>query len=649
MAVEKMSLVTVSGDLEDLDAFICRCCLGGNLQPEPAIAHISDSMGFVPLVEENQYADALANIQELADSFGVTLKLVEGFDFTQGDEALDRMYLQELGEKFQSLLAEQKEVQAKIEECRGQQESLSHFMEMDIPVNEILECEFIKFRFGRLPKQSMSKLSLLEENPYLIFFPCSYDEENAWGVYFAPLDKAEEIDTVFASLFFERMRIPETYATPDKAIAACKARAEKHRRRLEEIDAEIRHIWETEQEKCNLLYTRLVYGNCLHELRGNVAVYHNSFCLVGWVADGELKEVLGNIEQSDRVDWEVEPAEELAGHFQPPVRLKNNRFSRPYEEFVEMYGIPQYHELDPTGFLAVVYTLLFGIMFADLGQGVVLALVGWFLWRRSRSRLGGILLRCGVASACFGTLFGSVFGFEELLDPFYQTVFGLSGKPFDVMEEINTVLLFAIGIGVFLVLLAMGIHVADSVKRKLWGEALFSQNGIVGMVTYCGGVLFVLKFMTGESGLMDVMPYTVPLVMIGLGLALLFFKEILIGKADRHKHYLPENWGDYCLTNLFELLEYVLSYFSNTVSFLRVGAFVLVHAGMMMVVFSLAPDSGPMRYLVIVLGNLLVMGLEGILTYIQVLRLGFYEMFSRFYEGGGKPFQALRLTRPVKE
>ena len=87
----------------------------------------------------------------------------------------------------------------------------------------------------------------------------------------------------------------------------------------------------------------------------------------------------------------------------------------------------------------------------------------------------------------------------------------------------------------------------------------------------------------------------------------------------------------------------MLSYFSNTVSFLRVGAFVLVHAGMMLVVYSLAPESGAARVIVLVLGNALIMGIEGVLTYIQMLRLGFYEMFSRFYQGDGKPFHPFRL------
>lgn len=123
---------------------------------------------------------------------------------------------------------------------------------------------------------------------------------------------------------------------------------------------------------------------------------------------------------------------------------------------------------------------------------------------------------------------------------------------------------------------------------------------------------------------------------------LLMFKEIPIGMIDKHPNWKPESIMDFVLQNLFELLEYILSYLSNTVSFLRVGAFVLVHAGMMMVVFSLAGESE--NLFVIILGNILVIALEGLLTGIQALRLEYYEMFSRFYEGGGKAFVPATLN-----
>ncbi len=92
--------------------------------------------------------------------------------------------------------------------------------------------------------------------------------------------------------------------------------------------------------------------------------------------------------------------------------------------------------------------------------------------------------------------------------------------------------------------------------------------------------------------------------------------------------------GNYLMQSVFELLETVLSYLSNTISFLRVGAFVIVHASMMMVVFTLAGT--PNNMLVVILGNIVVICLEALLSAIQGIRLEFYEMFSRCYKGGGR-------------
>ena len=207
------------------------------------------------------------------------------------------------------------------------------------------------------------------------------------------------------------------------------------------------------------------------------------------------------------------------------------------------------------------------------------------------------------------------------------------------MDSINTVLLIAIGIGVVLMVTAMLIHVYASLKRKQVGEALFSQNGVAGIVLYLMGVNLASGFMGGPAPV----PTGLCFALLGVSAVLVYIKEIPIGLIDRHPDWKPESIGDFLLQNFFELIEYILSYLSNTLSFLRVGAYVLVHAGMMMVVFSLAGENE--NLFVIILGNILVIVLEGLLTGIQVLRLEYYEMFSRFYEGDGEPFTPVTLQK----
>ena len=133
-------------------------------------------------------------------------------------------------------------------------------------------------------------------------------------------------------------------------------------------------------------------------------------------------------------------------------------------------------------------------------------------------------------------------------------------------------------------------------------------------------------------------------MLVVLPFILIFFCEPLSKLVNKEKNWQPESWGGYVVENIFESIEILLSYITNTMSFLRVGAFVLVHAGMMMVVFVLAETAGGAGYwITVVIGNIVVMALEALLVAIQVLRLEFYEMFSRFYAGEGRAYQPVKL------
>ena len=135
-------------------------------------------------------------------------------------------------------------------------------------------------------------------------------------------------------------------------------------------------------------------------------------------------------------------------------------------------------------------------------------------------------------------------------------------------------------------------------------------------------------------------------LLIVLPLILVFLREPLSKLVEGDKNWKPEKWGGFIVDNIFEMFEVLLSYVTNTMSFLRVGAFVLVHAGMMQVVFVLAEMIGGTGYVItVIIGNIIVLGLEALLVAIQVLRLEYYEMFSRFYIGEGRAYTPLKLKK----
>lgn len=631
-----MKFVRINGPASQLNKLITACCLDGNFHPEYAGNFISQSMGYTALNEENPYSQLFANIKELASSLGVSLDDAKKIKGTVIDERT-KEYISSIGETLNTLGEERKNLTEQLEQCKEGIEKYSHFTGLGVSLDEIFDCKFICPRFGFLPKDGYLKLNRgYSENPYILFCPCSSNDSGYWGAYFAPREREDEIDGIFAALHFERLHIPSAVGTTDDIIKSLEENIELVGERQKELDEKIMAIWEREGDRIKSLYLRLMELNSVFELR-KYAVHHEKSCFfVGWIpASGEEK-FRRRFEKYPEFVMEIEDPEKNSS---PPVRLKNTILSRPYTYFVKMYGLPSYGDIDITAFVAATYTLLFGIMFGDVGQGFVLALGGLLAWKLKKIELGKILVPCGVSSMFFGFLFGSVFGFEELLDPVYHAM-GMKSKPLSVMESINTVLLFAIGIGVSLVAVAIVISTITNLRKKKFGTALFSENGLAGLVVYIGGANLAYSFMAKEG----IFPTGISVAMLLVGIVVLFCKELLAPLLDEGRFKKPESIGDFILQNLFECIEYILSYFSNTVSFLRVGAFVIVHASMMMVVFTLAGDTSTVKgMIVVVLGNIVVIALEGLLTGIQGLRLEFYEMFSRFYEGEGRPFEAAKI------
>ena len=300
-----------------------------------------------------------------------------------------------------------------------------------------------------------------------------------------------------------------------------------------------------------------------------------------------------------------------------------------------MYGLPAHDELDPTMFIAITYTFIFGAMFGDVGQGLCLFLGGGLLYLRRKMPLAGIISIAGIFSTIFGFLFGSIFGFEDIIPAFWlRPIEHMTTLPF--VGKLNTVFIIAVAFGMFIILLSMILHIINAKKAHDTESTFFDANGIAGLIFYGSIVLVVVLFMTGRT-----LPGGIVLaVMFGVPLLLILFKEPLTNKLEKKSAAIEGGAGMFLVQGFFELFETLLSYFSNTLSFVRIGAFAVSHAAMMEVVLMLAgAEKGSPNWLVIVLGNIFVCGMEGLIVGIQVLRLEYYEMFSRFYKGSGREFK----------
>ena len=650
MAVSKMQLVTVSGDISRLDKAIEACCSGGDFHIEQATDFFDSRQGYSAITDENPYNDYIVKLNDaLAKAKLEVAQCDSASSKLESTELTD--FVDKFADDFDGLSERKNQLEEEIRQTDASIEQVRHFTGLGINLSELFALEFVHVRFGRLPRESYEKLGYYSDNPYVMCFPSSEDKKYVWGFYCAPVDSIGEVDRIFQSLYWERLWVPTDTGTPEEACAKLESRKRELEAELKDVSTRFDALWAQNKDRCSLVSSLLETKKQNFDLRRNAVRYGDTdtFYLAGWVplsGKKRLESALGDIKG---ITAKFEKPEETES--EPPVKLKNRMPFKAFEFFVSMYGLPTYKEVDPTPFVAITYFLLFGIMFGDVGQGLVLMLVAYiYMWKIKKMPLGRAIAVCGFSSMFFGLVFGSVFGFEEWLNPLYAWLHEKTGVPLtngklidlNHSSTILTLIYAAVGLGVAMVCIAIMINIYSKLKQKMWGEALFSANGLAGLVFYAsliiglGGQLILgLKIMTT--------PYII--FLIALPLLLIFLCEPLSELLAGKEHWLPESPSDFIMQSIFELIEVLLSYVSNTVSFMRVSAFILVHAGMMQVVFTLAGDTVNAKYIIIVIiGNIIIMCLEALLVGIQALRLEFYEMFSRFFSGSGREYNPVSLT-----
>lgn len=641
MAVSSMQAVNVIGLMDHIDEVITVLGESGVFHPDEVNNFYPDVQDFTHLQTKNSYAEPLTNLKSALNQTGRRFPMTDVNDFNPPFEELEAFSNATTAE-IDALIDARDSCDAQLEETKNALSVAEHFAGLDVEIAKVLQLKYMKARFGRLPKDSVQKLGVYKDNKYVDFAVCTEDSTHCWGVYFAPADRAEEIDRIFEGLFFEESDMAADNETPGEKIAEYKQQIPQLEQQRKAAQQKLDRYLDDNKDAIARNLSKLEELYLYAGIRSKALQHNNSFIIVGWVPTENKRPLQKRLKKIKSVELDFSDAKDEMDK-RPPVKLKNVFLARPFEFYTEMYGVPKYNEIDPTLFVAITYIIIFGIMFADLGQGLCLAIVGKLMWKLKKMKIGKILFPCGISSMVFGTIFGSVFGFEHLLDPMFN-LFGFEEKPIEVMaaQNTNTIILGAIGIGVVLLIVAMCLNVYTSFRQKNYGRALFSTSGVAGIVFYCALVFGLAAEIFLGIHVMT-LPYILGLVV--LPFLLVFFAEPLSGLVNGEKDWQPESWGGYIVENLFESIEVLLGYVTNTMSFLRVGAFVLVHGGMMMVVFVLAQTVGGAGYwAIVVIGNALVMALEALLVSIQVLRLEYYEMFSRFYSGEGRPFEPVKLT-----
>ena len=645
--IVKMKFINISGPRNDIDRVTDLYLSRYEIQLESALSELKTVDNLRPFVELNPYRDALSKAVQFVGY------LPNAEDVTPDTSlGLDDMFelVRKANEDYQSLQEKKEKLKKKTEELRAKQQVIAPFRPLNCDLHKVLHYRYITYRFGRIAVEFYHKRQkYLMDDLTAIFVEGDRDESFVYGAYFVSPGEAQKVDAVFRSLHFERIDLKDEFeGTPAYAYQSLE-------REIARINLEIDNLDKEAGEMLSDRAPQLIAAkNRLEELANNFDVRklaarmednkEDYYILCGWMADEDVEKFLDEVKDDDKVFVVVEDDHD-AYFGEPPTKLENPKLFKPFEMFVQMYGLPAHNELDPTVFVGLTYSFIFGVMFGDVGQGLLLMIGGFLIYHFKKAALAGIIATAGIFSTIFGFMFGSIFGFEDVIEPLWiRPIDHMTTLPF--LGKLNTVFIVAVAFGMFLIMVAMVLHIINAIKSKDIENAWFDANGLAGLVFYIAVVVTIVLFLTGQP-----LPGGIVMaVMFGIPLIVILFKEPITRAIQKRADKMEVGKGMFLVQGFFEMFETLLSYFSNTISFIRIGAFAVSHAAIMEVVLQLAgAESGHPNWLGVVFGNLFVCGFEGLIVGIQVLRLEYYEMFSRFYKGSGHAFDPYTKKKTNKK
>jgi V/A-type H+-transporting ATPase subunit I len=562
----------------------------------------------------------------------------------------------------------------KLEETLNEAKS---FANLDAPFADLDQLSYLTLRVGRLdPKMQAEMRENLADRAVII--PLGEGKDGGAGdrILAAASRKGRfALDSELKKRSFVPIAIPEGYqGVPAELLESLEARLKN----MDEDLAAVQKIKENYREEFsgNIrgLSAAYLMASIVEQLKEKLVATKSIYLLSGWVPQDAVPGIADDLEKltGGRVAIRSYNPEELSevreGREKVPVSLKHGSFVKGFEGVVFSYGSPLYGSIDPTPFVAVFFTILFGIMFGDAGQGLVLLLAGILTSKRGLKALAGFrgystpLIAVGISSIVMGFLTGEVFASEGLLAAptkavtgFFSALAGGDGigteKILHLMPEKGSVIKlfyffgFTIAVGIVLNSIGLVVNIVNKCIAKKYEEAFFSKTGLAGLLFFWYALFIAVRIILGgHFASFDLAGLIVPVLCI-------FFGPVIWRLLSGERPVLAEGLMPFIMEGFVEILETVSTYISNTVSFLRVGAFALSHAVLSFIVFTLSEmvsnnPVGPVFSLfIMIVGNAVIIILEGMIVAIQVVRLQYYEFFSKFFVETGVEFTPFRFRR----
>jgi V/A-type H+-transporting ATPase subunit I len=613
---------------------------GGELQP----AHLEE--------EVDRYEDLLRRVERTMAGFDQEppssppareLPSVE-----EAEELLDT-----LDEQTRQQREELEAVETGLEDTEELVERLEPFSDMESSLKRLTESDLLSVTAGRAGPEALQRIRQeLPEGALVVPLGRRTEEERTRNVLILSGRRRRfAVETALEEGGFEETEVP-TWGeqTPADVYREAARKEQELRRRRGELRRELREVGAEYAEALRDAWGAVSLQMKFCRARQNFGTTWATTVITGWVPEERVEEVRDRLREESvgRCVVQVsEPTEEEMDEGIVPTQVDYSGFLGPFQRLVQGYGVASYTEIEPTLLFAFSFLLMFGLIFGDLGHGLLLIAAG-LLTRRLTEKdavrdIGAVMAYSGGASAVLGTFFqGSFFG-KSLAEWGFPLTLGFEPMRFEAAEgageHVMRYLILAVGVGVVLISVGAVLNIVNRLRRGDVEEGLLGRFGVVGIIFYWGALGWVVKLLVAGGGPWDT-ALLVLLVVTPLAI-LVLHKPVSTLLAGRDEGEEPESLALSVTEGLIDGLETGMVYLANTFSFLRVAAFALSHAALCYTIFVLdrlvsgLPGGPVWTAAVFALGTAVIIALEGLIVAIQILRLEYYEFFTKFFRGEG--------------